>query len=433
MKIRTLIIGIFISFQLLMLPGAASESTLDIFGNANEDDCINMQDVTYTELIILEYKEPTQLSDARYDDSIDILDVTQIELIILGKEKKLTFLDGFKEVMTVSKPVERVVSVWCTNNELLKVLDVTDTIVGVDDGMTKQSTTLFPELSGLPDCGGWYAPNFEAILSQYPDMYIPWLIIKADEDYQYGITRKMYLEDNLPDVPVLCIDNNEYCSAEYYMEEVERLGYIFDTRDKAREFTVFYQDCMDQVTEKSGGIPDADKTRVWVTSLFFSGGEVSTSPYAYTIFDPVDLAGGKNIADELGPISPGTKVDLEWLIEQNPEFILLQIWAAGNKKSPYAPDYPILSSEEQVNIVLNTPELANVNAVKNNRVYVIQYSHFTKGPARSICTAYLAKLFYPELFDDLDPLSIHQEYIDQFLGIDVTLNSANFLYPLPEW
>jgi iron complex transport system substrate-binding protein len=39
---------------LLTSPVAASDYTLEIFGNANEDDTINMQDVTYTELIILE-------------------------------------------------------------------------------------------------------------------------------------------------------------------------------------------------------------------------------------------------------------------------------------------------------------------------------------------------------------------------------------------
>ena len=49
------LVGITMSLLLLTLPAAASDYTLGIFGNANEDDTINMQDVTYTELIILEY------------------------------------------------------------------------------------------------------------------------------------------------------------------------------------------------------------------------------------------------------------------------------------------------------------------------------------------------------------------------------------------
>ena len=65
--------------MLLISPASASDSTLEIFGNANEDNTRNMQDVTYTELIILEYKDETQLADAKYDGEIDILDVTQSE------------------------------------------------------------------------------------------------------------------------------------------------------------------------------------------------------------------------------------------------------------------------------------------------------------------------------------------------------------------
>ena len=425
MKISTILFGMTIML-LLALPASASDYTLEIFGNANEDDTINMQDVTYTELIILEYKDATKLADGKYDDKINMQDVTQIELIILGREKELTFVDGFGEAVTIRKPVERIVSVWCTNNELLKVLGATDKIVGIDAGMTGKSTTLFPEISALPDCGGWYAPNFEAILSQHPDMYIPWLITTDDPESSYGSTRKRFLEEKLMSVPVLCIDNNEYHTGEYFMEELKRLGYILDRREKSEEFTEFYEECTNQVAEQTEGLTDDKKPRVWVTSLFFSGGEVTSSPYAYSIFDPVDLAGAKNIAEDL---PRGTMVDLEWLIEQNPEYIFIQIWAAGNGKSPYAPDYSISVIEEQVNTVLNCPELSHVDAVKNGRVYAVQYSHFSKGTSRCLCVAYLAKLFHSDLFDDMDPHAMHQEYVDRFLGIDVSVEGANFLYP----
>ena len=68
MKRNAILAGITISLLLLVLPAAASDYTLGVFGNANEDDTINMQDVTYTELIILEYKDATELADAKYDD-----------------------------------------------------------------------------------------------------------------------------------------------------------------------------------------------------------------------------------------------------------------------------------------------------------------------------------------------------------------------------
>ena len=72
--------------------GLSGDYTLPIFGNANEDDFINMQDVTYTELIILEYRDRTELSDAKHDGKINMQDVTQIELITLGKQKEIWIL-----------------------------------------------------------------------------------------------------------------------------------------------------------------------------------------------------------------------------------------------------------------------------------------------------------------------------------------------------
>jgi iron complex transport system substrate-binding protein len=51
---RTDIILATVALCLLLLASSAAASddhTLGIFGNANEDETINMQDVTYTELI----------------------------------------------------------------------------------------------------------------------------------------------------------------------------------------------------------------------------------------------------------------------------------------------------------------------------------------------------------------------------------------------
>ncbi|MEA1864886.1 MAG: hypothetical protein U9N46_06775 [Euryarchaeota archaeon] len=43
MKINTILAGIAMTLLLLALPAAASDYTLGVFGNANEDDTINMQ------------------------------------------------------------------------------------------------------------------------------------------------------------------------------------------------------------------------------------------------------------------------------------------------------------------------------------------------------------------------------------------------------
>ena len=87
---NTILSGVAMGLMLMLtlaLPAAASDYTLEIFGNANEDDTINMQDVTYTELIILEYRDRTDLADGKYDGKINMQDVTQIEHSIPWKRE----------------------------------------------------------------------------------------------------------------------------------------------------------------------------------------------------------------------------------------------------------------------------------------------------------------------------------------------------------
>ena len=45
--------------------------------------------------------------------------------------------------------------------------------------------------------------------------------------------------------------------------------------------------------------------------------------------------------------------------------------------------------------------------------------------------AYYAKWLYPELFEDMDPNAIHQEYLDRFIGIDLDRDEHGvFVFPL---
>ncbi|HOI70084.1 MAG TPA: hypothetical protein PLN41_10090 [Methanothrix sp.] len=42
----------------------------------------------------------------------------------------------------------------------------------------------------------------------------------------------------------------------------------------------------------------------------------------------------------------------------------------------------------------------------------------------------MAKLFHPELFEDLDPEAFHQEYLTRFQGLDYDLDKHGiFVYP----
>jgi iron complex transport system substrate-binding protein len=89
---------------LVTLPGigiasASEDETLDVYGNANEDDIIDMRDLTFTARMILRLEDETELADANYDGRVSVADMTQIGLIILGRESKLTLVDGADRIL----------------------------------------------------------------------------------------------------------------------------------------------------------------------------------------------------------------------------------------------------------------------------------------------------------------------------------------------
>ena len=106
--------------------------------------------MTYTELITLEYRDETELADAKYDDKINMPDVTQIELTILGREKELTFLDSNKDCITISKPLDGIIVLNTDVADAIRALGAKDRIVGVTTGIT-EATAFFPVLTVNPD------------------------------------------------------------------------------------------------------------------------------------------------------------------------------------------------------------------------------------------------------------------------------------------
>jgi iron complex transport system substrate-binding protein len=351
-----------------------------------------------------------------------------------GKPK--AFTDIFEEDYIIYRPIERIVNAWPGKAQFLKVLDSTDRIIG-SDSRTKRLTTLYPELSDATDCGGWGKPNFEQILSLQPDIYIPWVKSYAEPTNRNGILFKQYLERKLPGVKVLCIDGGEEVAGELVVEEVRRWGDLLDKEERAEEFIEFYEECLDTITDRTEGLSEDEKPKVLAISLSRSGFNPSSNSVYSTRFY-IDLAGGKSIGTDLGAgYLAGTvyRVDTEWIIDRNPDFMFTRDNIYGAPKSPYAPDYPIVGrmpkTIAKVESITKSPLMTKVNASKNNNVHTIAYPHLHGTLANCIEVAYVAKLLHPELFKDLDVQAMHQEYVDRFLRIDATVNSSLFVYPPP--
>ena len=370
---------------------------LSVYGNANEDDTIDMRDLTYVKLIFFGKKPETELADAKYDGKINPLDFIQIKLIIVGKEKELTIVDSADRIVTVKKPIERIVAGggWVPPIAL-RILGVTDKVVGVTTAITKTNygKVFFPELQDLPTIGGKVV-DYEVVLSLNPDVLIA-----------YAFQSSAKYEEKLPGVTVLYFDFTKY---QHTFEVMGTLGYVLDRQEDAQEYMDFCEMIRNNVEERVETIPEEERITVYLESVL---------PYQTYTTGPgylIEVAGGRNIAADIVPGSTGWLfVDPEWVIEENPKIIIKMVgWGINDISAGYETDDP----SDMKNVrdeIMSRAELAKVAAVQNEAVYVIANDVCTVTPDSIISLAYYTKWFYPELCEDLDPQAIHQEYIDTF-------------------
>ena len=408
-KKRFVLIGIAVFAISLLLTSpvlASADETLDIYGNANEDDTIDMRDLTYVKLIFFGKKPETELADAKYDGKINPLDFIQIKLIIVGKEKELTLVDEGDRIVTVNKPIEKMI---VSNPAVIKSLKAEDRVVGVSVTLSSQEI-FFPELSKLPGVIDHYTLEYEMIYELDPDIFITWAPTYPGSEEAF---RELEEKLGMVGIKVLCLCA---CLPGDIVASTEKLGYVLDRREEAKKFIDWYEGQMNLIESVVEQVPEDERPKVYFEAYM---------PYMYVITsgsynDDLESAGGYNIFSEY---TGWIEVDPESVVTRNPDIILrLDYYNTG-----YETD-DITGAKDARNEIMNRPELANVAAVESDRVYVISETLMYGQPF--IAMEYMAKWFHPELFSDLDPQAIHQEYLSEFQGLDYDLDEHGvFVYP----
>ena len=404
---------------LVAMPAIAAEEddfVLDVYGNANEDDTIDMRDLTYVKLIFFGKKPETELADAKYDGKINPLDFIQIKLIIVGKEKELTFIDCDGEtVKTVHKPIERIVVAYYSVAEIIRMVGAENRVVGIDDSIVEYHT-FFPDLIEKPCVGNRKDLDVEKILELEADVVI------------LGSRHSPNLEDKLKDTGVGVIRLMSYNLVDV-LAETKKLGYILDEEEKVHEYIIWHNEHLDKIKEKVSEIPEDEKPTVYIIETYYKEpGKTYCRGSAPDI--SVERAGGKSITHDIfAPDFASSciiEVEIEWVLKQNPDVII-----GSECHKAYESD-DVSEIKARYEAILGVPGFDHIKAVEDSRVYMIKSMIFW-GPAYPTGVTYIAKWLYPDLFEDLDPQAVHQEYIDRFhQGIDFDVSEHGVFVYHPE-
>ena len=400
---------------------AASEVTtaseddyvLGVYGNANEDDMIDMRDLTHVKLIFFGKKPETELADAKYDGKINPLDFIQIKLIIVGKEKELTIVqylgyppDITEKTVTVPMPIETIVATGGSYGpETLCAFGVPDKIVGISM-YAKKRGELKTFLKDIPSVGKFMDWDMEKIMELKPNIVIAYAYLDYP-NYEKQL--------NAVGIPLVQMD---FYLPKKYSREIGNIGWILNKQERAEELINFEQQHLSLIEERVEDLKPKQKPRVYIEGYK----DYQTVGPGHSSHNTLIACGGINIFADL-PTKSGT-IDPEAVIERNPQVIIKKIYGGVVPSGYDVTDTGPL--EELRNNIMSRPGWDHTDAVKSGRVYLI--SSDAASTHLSIARSYTAKCLHPELFEDMDPVEIHREWFQKFLGIEY---QGVFAYLLP--
>ena len=391
------LVGIAVCAILLTSPALASAGYSRIYGNANEDDVLDMRDVTYIKLVIFGKKPATDFADANYDGKVSMLDVGQTKLIILDKEKQLTLVDMADRTVTVPRPVERVVTTAIPALRDVVILGAANKVVGIDSFTARSGKKYFcvqahPELLDLPTVGSYNEPNVEAILELKPD------VVFSYSGYLEGA-------DSIQEqtgIPVVCTRYVEPSEFGRTYESLRLASKVLGKEDRAEWLISYVGDKLDRIRKITNEIPEEEKPKVYALVWY---GIRQTMIYA-----PVEWAGGNNVAKEylLSHGLESAQINPEQVIIWNPDVIFLGC-----------------TGESVAKLLEVHHGLEVTKAVKEGKVYQIFGPMFCHDLIQLLVeTHYMAKLLHPDKFQDLNVEKEANRMFKEVYGADDLYNKV---------
>lgn len=301
----------------------------------------------------------------------------------------------------VKIPAQRIVAIGPGALRLVAYAKGTDRVVGIEDMEKKVPTGrpymfAYPELKALPTIGQGgidTVPDEEALLSVKPDViFIAYLADKAKAE-------NLQAKTGIP-VVVLSYGPLATFNEEDIYRSLDLVGRVIGTQQRAEEVVNYVKKSQADLTERTKGIADSAKPKVYVGALGVKGTQGIESTQAK--YPPFMYIGARNVADETGR-SGSLMIEREKLVSWDPDILFID--EGGYSK--------VLADAQK-----NPGFYQSLRAVKNGQVYgQIPYNFYTTNIDTALADAYYAgKVIFPDKFQDIDPVKKSEEIYRFLLG-----------------
>ena len=292
--------------------------------------------------------------------------ITAILLVFAGSLLAHSWLDGPKPSEATSpRRCRRIISMAPSVTETLYALGLGNRVVGVT-----RYCQYPPEVKNKTRVGGYFDPNFEAIVALRPD-----LVIMLEEQ-----------KESLPAFEKLNLRTLVLChkTIDGIIESFRAVGQTCGKRAEGRQMADQYEARLQRIGHKMPALP---RPRVLlVLDRTYGRGHLTDVCVAGVdgYFDRmIELAGGQNAYRQRGPRNP--VISAEGILWLNPDVIVNFVFPEKSRQLT------------RKRIIADWDELAQVNAVNKGRVYVFDQPYAcVPGPRFVQLAEDLAAAIHPE-------------------------------------
>ncbi len=324
--------------------------------------------------------------------------------------EKLTVRDNLRRTVEVPVPAARILSLQPEITRIIVALGAGESLVGLDYFVRDNDhlfRIVFPAGGSLP------------VVSKPDESVNRELVVRLKP----GVIFTSPTEQQVPDsierslgIPVVAMASMGRFRG--LLEEIDLVGKVTGRQERAEELAAFFREKLAGVAEALSPLDTKGKPRVYLA--FWSS--LIRTPVSY---EPVDLAGGVNVAHGLLPSYLGTigaVINVEQIIRWNPDVILVQ--------GSFLPKDRLVT----VRGVLDDARLRSVKAVRERRVYYTFGFWYWWDPACVLVeTLYLAKLFHPAEFAGVDIRTQGNAVFEKFYGTKDTFTALTKALDFDEW
>jgi iron complex transport system substrate-binding protein len=380
---------IFAILMLCVTPmiGSAFAQGMNVPGDSNGDKVVSAEEVEAAEKLAQEGKlSADELEEIRH----------------IHEKYPFTIIDSANRTVTIYKPVKRMIIQPTFEYEPVFILGVQDRLAAVTT--TAQKCFFYmPGIKDKPAVGEYKEIDYESVIENQPDIYILGSNKTLDD-----VENKL----NPIGTTVIVMDLS---SLDAFKDSFRTLAKLMEEEDRAEEFLSWWESYLNDIKEKTDKIEPKRKVyNDYANELPWSTGARTSG-----IDDAITLAGGFNIARNLDKLYYA-QVDPEWVLQQNPEVIIIPAFHDYDPSGDYLTGYQLENGDNAERFIEEASqwdEWKQLEAVKNGQVYVLDGDTGFTSCKAVIAATYMAKWFYPERFKDLDPEVVHKEYFEEWLGV----------------